>query len=76
MALDSKASYYDAGGIETIEIVRAKLTPEQFKGWLLGNIIKYSCRANHKGCFTRDVEKVSVYSDLLTAFDIKEELSD
>ena len=62
---DPKSSYYDAGGIETIKIMRAKLTPEQYIGFLLGNIIKYSTRANFKDSFDRDIEKVAVYTRLL-----------
>jgi len=60
--LDPKARYYDAGGVEVLDVIKAKLTSEQFKGWLLGNLIKYSCRANHKGQFDRDVEKIKFYS--------------
>ncbi len=62
MAKDNKATYYDTGGIEVLEIIKAKLTKEQFKGWLLGNCIKYSCRANFKGVFESDIEKLAFYS--------------
>jgi len=62
---DPKSRYYDAGGIEVQEIIRAKLTPEQYEGFCLGNIIKYSCRANFKGCFRRDMEKVGYYQMFL-----------
>ena len=65
MAIDEKSSYYDAGGIETICIIKAKLTKEQFEGYLLGNVIKYSCRFNHKGCPERDAEKAANYAWLL-----------
>jgi hypothetical protein len=65
MSVDKKSWYYDAGGIETINVIKAKLTPEQFKGYLLGNLIKYSSRANFKGSFERDIEKVVIYSGLL-----------
>jgi NTP pyrophosphatase (non-canonical NTP hydrolase) len=58
---DPKARYYDAGGIEVLDVIRAKLTPDQYKGWLLGNLIKYSCRANHKNQYARDVEKMDFY---------------
>ena len=34
MTIDKDASYYDAGGIE------AKLGPELFAGFLLGNVLK------------------------------------
>ena len=63
--IDPKASYYDAGGISTMDIIKAKLTPEQFKGFLLGNQIKYSCRLNFKGAPKRDSEKAANYSRLL-----------
>ena len=62
MSKDKKSTYYDAGGIETLDIIKAKLTPEQYKGYLLGNILKYSCRINHKGQAERDAEKIENYS--------------
>lgn len=61
MALDPKSTYYDVGGIESIDVIRAKLTPEQFKGFLLGNMIKYSLRMNYKDQMERDNEKVGYY---------------
>lgn len=75
MSRDKKSSYYDAGGIETIAIIKAKLTPEQFRGYLLGNAIKYSCRLNFKGQNERDSEKAANYSRWLKE-DITQELGD
>jgi len=40
--------HYKTGGIETIDFIRAKLTGEQFKGYLAGNVIKYLSRFEHK----------------------------
>ena len=65
-SIDPKSSYYDAGGISTMDVIKAKLTDEQFKGYLLGNLIKYSCRLNHKGEPKRDAEKAANYGKLLT----------
>lgn len=62
MSKDDKATYYDAGGIETIEIVRAKLTREQFIGFLLGTGIVYQCRLNFKGQAADDARKAAVYA--------------
>jgi len=66
MSKDSKASYYDAGGLETLDIIKAKLTPEQYKGYLLGNSLKYQCRLMHKfdndADRIRDAEKAANYS--------------
>jgi hypothetical protein len=67
MSKDPKSKYYDAGGIETIEIIKAKLTPEQCKGYLIGCAIKYLCRANFKNetpC--RDIEKALNYLTWMT----------
>lgn len=66
MSVDKKSSYYDAGGIEVMEVIRAKLSPEQFRGFLHGNILKYSSRMNFKGSYDRDLEKVGVYQGLLS----------
>src|SRR6056297_1685231 len=40
--------HYKTGGIETIDYMRAKLTPEQMEGYLLGNIMKYLSRFGYK----------------------------
>lgn len=61
---DPKSRYYAVGGIETIDIIRAKLTPEQYQGYLKGNIIKYLCRLGHKEN-SRDAEKIKFYSEWL-----------
>jgi hypothetical protein len=65
MAVDGKSTYYDAGDIETINIIKAKLTPAQYQGYLLGNIIKYACRLNYKGSPERDAEKIKHYIEML-----------
>ncbi len=68
MSRDKKATYYDAGGIETIDIIKAKLTPEQYQGYLLGNAIKYQCRMMWKHTpreRKRDAEKAANYTQWL-----------
>ena len=65
MSKDPKSNYYDAGGIDVLDVLKAKLTPEQLKGYFLGNTIKYSLRLNHKGTPQRDSEKLSFYSQFL-----------
>ena len=34
--------------IESVDVIRAVLTPEEFKGWCKGNALKYSLRAGRK----------------------------
>jgi len=48
-----------------LEVIKAKLTPDQLKGYFLGNAIKYSLRINHKGTPERDAEKLEFYSHFL-----------
>ena len=64
MSKDDKSSYYDAGGIETLDVIKAKLTPTQYEGYLLGNAIKYQLRMMHKTPESpeRDAEKAANYS--------------
>jgi len=58
--------HYLAGGIETIDIIRAKLTPEGFIGYLEGNILKYQCRWRYKGGIA-DLRKAQEYQGWLIA---------
>ena len=41
--------HYNKGGIECIDAIQAALTPEEFRGYCKGNIIKYSWRERHNG---------------------------
>ena len=60
-------NYYDVGGIEVIDYIKAKLTPEQYRGYLLGNIYKYSGRCQYKGEYEKDIVKLQEYTDWLLA---------
>jgi hypothetical protein len=57
--------HYQAGGIETIDYIEAKLTAEQFTGYCLGNALKYLSRANKKGDFAGDLGKARWYINRL-----------
>ncbi|HEY6527122.1 MAG TPA: DUF3310 domain-containing protein [Cellvibrionaceae bacterium] len=66
-AKDPKSLYYDAGGIEVLDVIKAKLSPAQYQGFLLGNSIKYTCRLNFKNTPARDAEKAAFYTEALRA---------
>lgn len=66
MSIDPKSAHYDVGGIECNDYIKAKLTPEMYVGWLLGNILMYTSRSPYKGSFWRDIEKAGVYQRMLT----------
>lgn len=58
-------SHYCDGGIETIDFIKAKLTPQQFEGYLIGNILKYMSRAGKKGDDVEDLKKAQWYLNKL-----------
>jgi len=60
----NQPNHYTQGGIETIEVIKQKLTPEEFAGYCKGNVIKYVTREAHKGG-TEDLEKARKYLDFL-----------
>ena len=42
-------AHYTKGGIETIDFIQAKLSPEEYRGYLRGNLLKYASRMGAKG---------------------------
>jgi len=61
MSKDPKSEYYDAGGIETIDIIKAKLGEQGFRDFCHGNALKYLSRAKFKEDPNRDFEKADMY---------------
>jgi hypothetical protein len=54
--------HYKIGGIEAIDYIQAKLTPEEFRGYLKGNVLKYTSRAGYKDEAGKDVDKMVWYA--------------
>lgn len=61
-----EATHYH-GAVEPIELMQSILTPEEFKGFLKGNAIKYAFRAGRKAgeSAEKDKTKFLVYSQWL-----------
>lgn len=57
--------HYTLGGIETIDYMKAKSTPEEFRGHLRLTAIKYLSRAGHKDDTLQDYKKARWYLDKL-----------
>jgi hypothetical protein len=53
--------HYALSGIECIDYIKERLTPEEFKGYCHGNLIKYQHRHNYKGKPVEDMEKAQYY---------------
>jgi Protein of unknwon function (DUF3310) len=57
--------HYTVGGFEAIDVIKAKLTPEEYRGYLKGNCFKYLMRANYKGRHNEDCRKHAWYAEEL-----------
>lgn len=57
-------NHYAKGGIECIDAIQASMTSEAFKGFLKGNMLKYTWRYEDKGG-VQDLEKAQWYSNKL-----------
>ena len=57
--------HYKIGGIETIDYIKAKLTPEEYLGYLKGTQIKYRARICYKEGedAISDIDKMDWYRD-------------
>lgn len=64
---------YRHGSIECIDAIRAALTPEEFRGFCKGNIMKYVWRERHKGG-DADLDKARDYVGYAVAGDTDGEL--
>lgn len=58
--------HYMNGLIETIDVIKMALTPEEFRGFLKGNVLKYELRAPYKHeTPDEDYQKAKDYFNLL-----------
>ena len=59
------AMHYQVGRIQPIELMQDVMTSEQLKGFLRGNIMKYSLRLGHKDDELKEAEKIKAYASML-----------
>jgi hypothetical protein len=60
----NKPAHYNQGSIECIDAMQIVLTPEEYRGFLKGNAIKYLWREENKGGI-EDLRKAKWYLDRL-----------
>ena len=53
--------HYTDGGIEAIDYIEAKLGPDGFRAFCIGNALKYISRAGKKGSAKEDLSKAIWY---------------
>lgn len=59
--------------LQAIDLIEALLTPEEFKGFLKGNIHKYNIRADKKGNPDEDRKKAVWYTNYLLDLEADED---
>ena len=65
----SPSHYQLFEGVEAIEVIARSMTQEMFKGYCLGNILKYRLRAGKKSelaTLEKDMAKATFYLELYT----------
>ena len=57
--------HYTTGGIETLDVIRAKMSSDRFQGYLMGNVLKYLLRCEYKEKRIEDIKKAQFYLNAL-----------
>ena len=57
--------HYNTGKVECIEAIEESMSPEEFKGYLKGNVLKYVWRYRYKGKPVEDLRKARWYLEAL-----------
>jgi hypothetical protein len=67
---NTKSTHYELWeNIEAIDVIKALLTDEEYKGFLKGNMLKYRLR-----CGKKNIENESIVKDIEKAMDYENEL--
>lgn len=61
----NRPAHYTAGNIECIDYMQDVLTPDEFRGYLRGQVIKYQHRLMAKGNPAQDAAKLAWYANRL-----------
>lgn len=60
----TQPDHYNKGAIEAIEAIKASMHPQEYKGYLKGNCLKYLWRYEYKNG-VEDLKKAQVYLNWL-----------
>lgn len=58
--------HYCVNGIETLDVIQAKMSPAAYEGYLRGNVLKYILRCEYKGSKVEDIKKAEFYLNRLS----------
>jgi hypothetical protein len=54
-------AHYDRGSVQPIDFMEGNFTPDEYLGFLKGQVIKYISRFRYKGTPIADLEKAQTY---------------
>mgnify|MGYP000689751953 CR=1 FL=1 len=66
--VEHPSHYNEIPNWEVIDTIEKDLSPEEYIGFLKGNILKYRLRAGYKGDVQQDIDKANYYKDILLKF--------
>jgi hypothetical protein len=59
-----RPAHYTRGAVECVDAIEAALTPEEYRGYLKGNVLKYFWRERDKGGL-QSIQKAEYYTQRL-----------
>ena len=62
-------SHYGRGAIQPIDFMESNFTPDEYRGYLKGQVIKYISRYQYKGKPIADLAKAQTYLAWLIEFE-------
>lgn len=62
-------SHYNRGSVQPIDFMEGSFTPDEYRGFLKGQIIKYISRYRYKGTPEADLIKAGTYLGWLREFE-------
>jgi len=63
-AIKNPSHYHILDGVESITVIASAMTVEEWRGFCLGNILKYRIRAGKKDKLEQDIGKADFYNEL------------
>jgi len=64
----NQPAHYTQGKVECIDAIESALSPEEFMGFLRGQVLKYTWRCRLKSSSLEDLRKAAWYNDRLQLF--------
>lgn len=69
-------AHYDRGAIQPIDFIEGSFTPDEYRGFLKGQVIKYIARYRYKGTPEADLIKAKTYLGWLAEFEKKQSIEE